>query len=322
MCQAWKVTGGAGIGDVSSMDADETYVVWVYNGDVRQIKASGGPGEPVINVTFDASFFSEVSVVLRSGVVAFVRNVGPPLGVYTVPEGQISPSFQTSIPYTTYTLDQHLALNPSATNAFFVGHANAAPQQFYLLNCPLSGAGCAPAGGPIADVTTQVSAPLVTATDAFWVESITNPPASSIGRYTFVTNTMTTLPTVAVSSFTMDGSNVYLQGSDNVIYSVPQSFTTSTMPQIVAKISASDTIAALAADGVNVYIGSSSSAGGATLRYAPIGGGSPLILYTSPNMSGASEGPVVATGSAIYWTDADTSALPTLKWNIMGIAAP
>jgi hypothetical protein len=210
-------------------------------------------------------------------------------------------------------------LNPSATTGFFIGQDNTSPNQVHLMQCPLAGGGCGPLGAAIESPGTpgyQTAGLVVTDGYAFWTY---NNPAS-INSYAFATNAVTTLKTAFNSNLAVDGKNLYYSGSPlYTIYSLPLSFTGASVPQKVANSAAH--IASLASDGVNVYFGTTSINGVATLSYVPIGGGTPTVLYTSPNATGSEEGSVVVAGGAIFWADGNLGSCPE-TYSIMGIAAP
>jgi hypothetical protein len=274
------------------------------------VKAAGGKPFSLSNTNLGTELDAPV---IQDGKVTFLAGET----VYMVEEGQTFAS-AVSVTYNTgYSYPSTAVPDPVDANVFFIAQAEAAPQSFHLFTCPVSDTGCSLVGSPtpivIAMSTMTPSDLFVNQTDAFWINTVMNPTSTSISRYTFVTNTITTIPTLVSHGLTFDASNIYWDNAGS-IYSMPQSFSTSTTPQVVpVPVSVSGS---LAADGTNLYFGSA-----ATVSYVPVGGGSPTVIYTSPNPSGANEQGLIAAGGAVFWTDENVVACPPTA-NIMGIAAP
>jgi hypothetical protein len=169
---------------------------------------------------------------------------------------------------------------------------------------------CTPLGSAIASPGTnavEVGGLEVNSTYAF-CNYIGTPP--TIIQYTFKDNSLSSVPSTPLSNsyhiqtLTIDATNVDWIGSpSDTLYSAPQGFTTGTTPKVAAS---SGIIAGLASEGTNLYFGTYSTTGPASLYYVPIGGGTPVVLYTS-RMGGApatsGQGPVAVAGGAVYWAD-------------------
>jgi hypothetical protein len=311
-CQPWTVVPN---GDVAALDADGTYVVWADSGQgVHQVKPAGGA---IVTLSqFERQGLGD-GPVLKNGTVAFVdqsRNI------MTLPEGQASATATANVP-NPYTNPVHLALNPSATTAFLIGQENAAPYPAFLLQCPLSNQPCTALGsssiGNLSGPGDGQGQLLVNTSYAFWAYAGSFSSITSLNRYTFATNTTTTVNTTVLAPMAIDATNIYWMGTPYyTIYSLPQSFSSGMMPQSLAN--AATEIDSLSSDGTNVYFGAGSGTATGTLSYVPVGGGSAKLMYTSPK-SPSSESPVVAAGGAVYWADYDVVGGTA---NIMGIATP
>jgi hypothetical protein len=267
-CQPWVLGSTSGFG-TPSIDADSKYVVWNDNGTVRQVPVSGVGGSSLSPTVF---IQPANGPVLKNGIVCW--NAGATY--YTVPEGQTTPTAHSGVPISTYTITE-LALNPSATIAFFSGQQSSAPNQDFLIQCPLGSTGCGPLGGAVASPgptgAYNMRPLLVTSTYAFW--GYIAAPTFSLNRMTLATNALTTLTTGSSNFIPMviDANNIYWSGPPGyTVYSVPQTFTSSTTPTTV--VNSPNYVEGLASDGTYVYFGTSVvSTGPGSVSYVPVGGG-------------------------------------------------
>jgi hypothetical protein len=156
---------------------------------------------------------------------------------------------------------------------------------------------------------------VVNADSAFWGDEA---PSPTLKRYAFASDAGTTFDTDVHIGPTLDANNVYWASQQGVVYSMPQSFSTSSSPQNLYVSTLP--VDGLASDGTNLYVGELNPSGPARLLYLPVGvgGGNATPLFTS---GGGDERNIVAVGGAVYWLDVDSNASPTTT-NIMGIAAP
>jgi hypothetical protein len=298
-----------------SLDADGSYVVWAdSNFQVHQVKTSGGAVTTFAQTVLQ---WAGTGPVLRNGTVAFLdgaRNVD------TAPEGQ-SVATSKAMFASTYQ-GQCVALNPSATSVFFIGQMMLSPSNTDLVQCPLAAGTCAMVGSsPIETLAMSGGGGrgklLVNTNYAFWAYGASAP--TSINRYTFATNAITSVNSEVDLGPAIDATNVYWAGTPfYTIYSLPQTFLSTDVPKNVANSAAA--IIGLASDGTNVYFGTAPNNAAGSVYYVPVGGGTPTLMYTSPQQP-SNENSMVAAAGGVYWADRWNGACPP-TYNIMGVAAP
>lgn len=295
------------------MSTDGKYIVWDEYGPAYQIPAAGGTIGTFSPAPTYSSFSPAPGPVLANGTVAFVSASGAFPGVYTAAEGQTSANAESSISMGTYGQVGFIALNPAASTAYLLSALSASPWTNYLLQCPLNGQTCTTLGAAIGSYTTSTGIAggglIVNGNYAFWSDS----SPASLKRYAFAGGAISTFTNAVQAGPALDTSNVYWVGTPiYTIYSLPQSFSTTSVPANLGN--SSNPINGLASDGTNVYYAAYD------LYYVPVGGGASTLMFTS-SASLPSERYVVVVGGVVYWVDEDLGACPETS-NIMAIATP